>query len=106
VCVSPDPANNLNEFHTMNKTMEYMAMGKPAVAFDLKETRVSAQGAAVYARPNDVSDLGTKLLELLDDPEQRAEMGRIGLERVKGELCWEHSQPALLAAYAHAFEGL
>ena len=81
-------------------------MGRPAVAFDLKETRVSAQGAATYARPNDVSDLATKLLELLADPQRRAEMGHIGLERVKGELSWEHSQPALLAAYAHALDGL
>ena len=39
----------------MNKTMEYMAFELPVVAFDLKETRVSADDAAVYVQPNDVA---------------------------------------------------
>jgi glycosyltransferase involved in cell wall biosynthesis len=68
VCLSPDPKNGLNEFHTMNKTLEYMAMGKPQVAFDLAEMRVSAAEAAVYARPNDVEDFANCLTDLLDDP--------------------------------------
>ena len=69
VGISPDPKNPLNDVSTMNKTMEYMAFGLPVVAFDLRETRVSAAGAAVYAIPNRVDDLATprKIVELLDD---------------------------------------
>ena len=55
--ISPDPKNPLNDVSTMNKTMEYMAFAVPVVAFDLRETRVSAGDAAVYATPNDVGEL-------------------------------------------------
>ena len=41
--LSPDPKNPLNDVSTMNKTMEYMAFELPVVAFDLMETRVSAE---------------------------------------------------------------
>src|SRR4030095_11542673 len=82
VAVSPDPANDFNEYCTMNKTLEYMAMGVPVVAFDLEETRVSAGDAAVYAPPNDAGALGRLVVELLADPERRAAMGRTGQERV------------------------
>jgi glycosyltransferase involved in cell wall biosynthesis len=60
-----DPKNELNEFSTMLKTMEYMAMGKPIVAFDLAETRFSAQDAALYATPNIVEDFANKIDLLL-----------------------------------------
>src|SRR6266516_7293317 len=69
VRLSPDPQNGLNEFSTMIKTMEYMAMGKPVVAFDLAETRLSAQEAALYAVPNHIEDFADKIEMLLDDQE-------------------------------------
>jgi glycosyltransferase involved in cell wall biosynthesis len=102
VTVSPDPANDFNEHSTMNKTLEYMAIGVPVVAFDLAETRVSAGDAAAYAPPNDAAALGDLVIELLDDPERRARMGAIGLERVTGPLSWERSAEQLLAAYEAA----
>jgi glycosyltransferase involved in cell wall biosynthesis len=102
VAISPDPANDFNEYCTMNKTLEYMAVGVPVVAFDLEETRVSAGDAAVYATPNDPSELARLTLELLDDPGRRAEMGRIGQERVRGPLSWEVSARSLLSAYEAA----
>ena len=102
VAVSPDPANDFNEHSTMNKTLEYMATALPVVAFDLAETRVSAGDAAAYAPPNDAAALGDLVIELLDDPERRARMGAIGLERVTGPLSWERSAEQLLAAYEAA----
>ena len=90
----------------MNKTMEYMAMGKPVVAFDLRETRFSAGDAAIYARPNDVEDFAVKIIDLIDDPERRDAMGRYGLARVQEELSWDHSRGRLLQAYEHAFAGI
>ena len=99
VCVNPDRPNPMNDMSTMNKIMEYMAMGKPIVQFDLKEGRVSAAEASLYARNTDVDDFAAKMLELIDDPERRARMGAFGLERVRNELSWEQEAPKLLAAY-------
>jgi glycosyltransferase involved in cell wall biosynthesis len=99
VAISPDPANDFNEYCTMNKTLEYMAVGVPIVAFDLEETRVSAGDAAVYAPPNDPAGLAHLVVELLDDPERRARMAEIGRERMAGLLSWDRSAEQLLAAY-------
>jgi len=95
----PDPKNPLNDVSTMNKTMEYMAFGLPVVAFDLRETKVSAGGAAVYVPPNDVELFAEAIVELLDDEERRAIMGAIGRERVEGVLAWRHSAAAYLGVY-------
>ncbi len=99
VCVNPDVANEMNDKSTMNKIMEYMALGKPIVQFDLAEGRHSAQRASLYARKNDAADLAAKIVELLDDPVRRAEMGEFGRRRVESELEWRHETPKLLAAY-------
>ncbi|MEU2624252.1 glycosyltransferase family 4 protein [Streptomyces sp. NPDC007157] len=102
VCLSPDPRNPLNDVSTMNKVLEYMAMGRPIVSFDLKEARVSAGEAALYAPANDEAEFAELIALLLDDPEKRARMGKIGQERVSGPLSWQNSQASLLAAYAAA----
>jgi glycosyltransferase involved in cell wall biosynthesis len=101
ICVNPDRANDMNDRSTMNKIMEYMALGKPVVQFDLTEGRVSAGEASWYARPNDVADLAQKMVSLLADENQRIHMGAIGRERVERELSWQHEAPRLLAAYEH-----
>jgi len=97
--LAPDPRNPLNDVSTMNKIMEYMAMGLPMVSFDLTESRVSAGGAALYARPNDVGEYAGLVEELLDDRVRRKQMGELGRERVAGALSWPRSQTSLLAAY-------
>ncbi len=102
VCLSPDPLNPLNDVSTMNKIMEYMAMSRPIVSFELREARVSAGEAALYAPANDEPEFAKLIAHLLDSPEQRAEMGELGRARVAGPLSWENSQKALLAAYAAA----
>ncbi len=99
ICVNPDRANDMNDRSTMNKIMEYMALGKPVVQFDLTEGRVSAGDASWYARPNDVADLAQKMVALLADESQRVHMGALGRERVERELSWQHEAPRLLAAY-------
>ncbi len=99
VCLAPDPYNPLNDVSTMNKIMEYMAMARPIVSFDLREARVSAGDAAVYAPPNDESEFAKLIALLLDDPEERRRMGEIGQARVSGPLSWDNSRAALLAAY-------
>ncbi|QVL50288.1 MAG: glycosyltransferase family 4 protein [Thiocapsa sp.] len=99
VCVNPDVANSMNDKSTMNKIMEYMALGKPIVQFDLAEGRFSAQDSSLYAERNDPKDMANKILELLDSPETRRRMGDFGRERIENELEWRYEAPKLLAAY-------
>ena len=100
VCVNPDVANDMNDISTMNKIMEYMALGKPSVQFDLTEGRFSAQGASLYAKRNDPVDFALKILELIEDADKRKAMGALGRRRVMEELEWRYEAPKLLAAYA------
>ncbi len=99
VCVNPDVANDMNDISTMNKIMEYMALGKPIVQFDLVEGRFSAREASLYARRNDPVDLAEKIVQLLDDEPRRKAMGAYGRHRVETELEWRYEAPKLLAAY-------
>lgn len=105
VCVNPDVANEMNDKSTMNKIMEYMALGKPIVQFDLTEGRFSAEDASLYAAKNDEIDLAQKIVELLDDPERRRRMSEYGRSRVETELAWEYEVPKLLLAYDKLFNG-
>lgn len=103
VCVNPDEHNAMNDKSTMNKIVEYMALGKPIVQFDLTEGRVSAGDASVYARANDARDMADKIEALLADPAERARMGDYGRRRVEDTLEWRHQEPILLAAYDRLF---
>ena len=105
VCVNPDVANDMNDKSTMNKIMEFMALGKPMVQFDLTEGRVSALHASLYARKNDYVDLAAKLLDLIDNEPLRREMGAFGRDRVVNTLEWQYEVPKLLAAYEALFTG-
>jgi glycosyltransferase involved in cell wall biosynthesis len=102
VCLEPAPSSPLNDLATTAKVAEYMAMAKPIVAFDLPETRETAGESALYARPNDERDWACCVAALLDDPERRAVMGRLGRARVEETLSWEQSGHSLLAAYDRA----
>ncbi|HET9644491.1 MAG TPA: glycosyltransferase family 4 protein [Burkholderiaceae bacterium] len=106
VCVNPDVANEMNDKSTMNKIMEYMALGKPIVQFDLTEGRFSAGESSLYAKRNDERDLAARIVELLDDPQARERMGLVGRERVVNVLEWKYEVPKLLAAYDMLFEGV
>jgi len=103
VLLSPEPLTPLNARSTFVKIGEYMAMGKPVVAFDLAETRITAEEAAVYVEPGDTCGFGRAILTLLDDPERCAHMGEMGRQRVLSQLGWEHQERNLLHAYELAW---
>jgi glycosyltransferase involved in cell wall biosynthesis len=103
VCVNPDVANEMNDKSTMNKIMEYMALEKPIVQFDLTEGRFSAQDASLYARRNDEIDFAARIIELLDNPQLREQIGKLGRLRVETELAWRYEAPKLLNAYDTLF---
>jgi glycosyltransferase involved in cell wall biosynthesis len=105
VCVNPDRPCPMNDMSTMIKIMEYMAIGKAIVQFDLKEGRFSAMDASLYAdTTNQVEDFARKILWLLDNPDEREKMGAFGRRRVEVELDWRHSEKHLLAAYSRVLE--
>jgi glycosyltransferase involved in cell wall biosynthesis len=103
ICVNPDVVNDMNQLSTMNKVMEYMALGKAQVQFDMIEGRVSAGDASLYAKANDHIDLAEKILELLDNEQLREKMGALGRKRIESELQWLHEAPKLLSAYRTLF---
>jgi glycosyltransferase involved in cell wall biosynthesis len=102
VLVNPDRPGDLNDKSTMNKIVEYMALAKPIVQFEMCEGRFSAQDASLYARPGDIADFADAIIQLIDDPALCATMGGLGRERFEQHLCWEKQRPILLAAYAAA----
>lgn len=97
--LSPDPKNALNDVSTMNKTMEYMAFELPVVAFDLKETRVSAGESARYVPDGDVAGYAQAIVDLLDDKAQRQVMGWAGRIRIEDELGWPHQRTAYVGVF-------
>jgi glycosyltransferase involved in cell wall biosynthesis len=87
----------------MNKVMEYMALGKAQVQFDMIEGRVSAGDASLYAKASDAVDFAEKILELLDNEQLRKKMGALGRKRIENDLQWLHEAPKLLSAYRALF---
>jgi len=104
ICVNPDIWNKMNDKSTMNKVMEYMALSKPIVQYDLTEGRFSAGEASLYARRNDSHDFAAKIVELMDDEAKRHRMGLSGRRRVEQKLNWEVEEPKLIKAYEQLFK--
>jgi len=106
ICLDPNPSSPLNDVSTWIKVMEYMALGKPIVSFDLKETRISAGAAAIYVTPNDEYAFAEAIARLMDHPDERAKMGAYGRARVQHELSWHVTSQNLLTAYRRLFPTL
>lgn len=99
ICVNPDKPTEMNNLSTMNKIMEYMALKKPVVQYDLKEGRFSAQEASLYAEWHDTKDFADKIIYLIDRPQMRTEMGEYGYNRIINELSWDYESTRLLDFY-------
>jgi glycosyltransferase involved in cell wall biosynthesis len=99
VCVDPRRVTAKNTISTSQKLMEYMAIGKPIVQFDMVEGRLLALEGSRYARENDAIDFSKHILELLDNPKIRKIMGDFGQQRLRKELSWQREQQKLLLAY-------
>ncbi len=95
----PDLKTPLNDVSTMNKTMEYMAYGLPAVAFDLIETRVSGGDCLLYVPSGDITAFANAVERLINDPALRVELGRRGRERVAGQLDWRPQAEAYVSVF-------
>lgn len=99
LALAPDPKNPLNDVSSMNKLVEYMAMGVPMVSFDLKESRCTAADAAVYVANDSERGMAEEMIRLLEDAAERARMGAAGKGRFQEALAWEYNESALLGLY-------
>lgn len=104
ICVNPDRPTEMNNLSTMNKIMEYMALKKPIVQFDLKEGRLSALEASLYANNTSTTDFAEKIIWLLDRPDERTKMADFGYNRVVNQLSWNHESKNLINFYKNVFK--
>ena len=100
VCVDPAPLNVYHDNNTAVKVLEYMALGRPMVLYDLAGHRAAAAGAALYARPGDERDFALKIAQLLDDKALAQRLGELGRARFQEHLSWERMGANLVAAYS------
>ena len=99
ICVDPAPPTTLNQRSTMIKLTEYLALGKPTVAYDLLEARRTAARAARLVEPGDPAAFAEQIATLAEDSDQRAELSQRAHERGR-ELTWDRSERALIETYA------
>ncbi len=98
IAIDPAPGTTLNHGSTMIKIAEYMASGRPVVAYDLHETRRTAGDTALYAPCEDQSAFAQLVGDLARDGERRLQLGREARRRSLS-LTWEHSREVLLDFY-------
>ena len=103
VCVNPDRPTEMNNLSTMNKVMEYMALKKPIVQYDLKEGRFSADHASLYASNTNTTDFADKIIWLLDHPEDRTRRGEYGYYKIVNELSWDYESRKLVDFFNNVF---
>ena len=99
ICIEPAPDNELNKHSTFIKIMEYMAAAKPIVAFDLLETKYSANNSAIFVEPGDIIGFAKAINKLIDDPQLRKRLGNSGQKKIKNELNWDKSMQNLKNIY-------
>jgi glycosyltransferase involved in cell wall biosynthesis len=100
LCVSPDPPTPFNNISTMTKVVEYLAMGRPVVTFDLAETGRVLGAAGAIAPSDDAESLATTIGTVADDRDRLESMARTAQGRLEElNLAWETSAARLVAAY-------
>lgn len=99
ICVNPDKPTEMNNLSTMNKIMEYMALKKPIVQYDLKKSRFSDRGTSLYDECGNTSDFAEKIIQLIDNSILRAEMAEYGYNRVVRDLSWNYEGMKLIKLY-------
>jgi len=102
VAIQPDLPTRMNHLSTMAKTVEYVGRGVPVVAADLIETRATLGEAGTYVSNGTPVEFAEAIDALLDDPDRRRQMRKLGRERFLGLLSWEHQA----GGYAAVFQRL
>lgn len=82
--------------------VEHMACGTPLVASRTGALPEVVGDAAVQVTPGDPEELAAVLRRLLDSPEERAEFGRRGYDRVMERYAWPVVAQRTVEAYHEA----
>jgi glycosyltransferase involved in cell wall biosynthesis len=98
VAIDPAPCSEFNHRSTMVKVAEYLAARLPVVAYELRETARTTDGAALLAPCGEPDAFALRVERLARDGELRARLAEQGGERVKG-LVWERSAERLVDLY-------
>jgi glycosyltransferase involved in cell wall biosynthesis len=99
VCVCPDPPTPFNDVSTMVKVVDYLAIGRGIVAFDLHETRLVAGDAALLVEPSSRALADGLLSVLRDDLLSRRMNGATGIRLDALAIDWRYSAEVLTHAY-------
>jgi glycosyltransferase involved in cell wall biosynthesis len=100
VCVSPDPPTPFNDVSTMAKVVDYLAIGRPVVAFALTETIGIVGDGGTIVEVATADALAAELVALADDRARLARLTAAAGRRIDDlDLRWEASAERLLAAY-------
>ncbi|MGI9205026.1 MAG: glycosyltransferase family 4 protein [Woeseiaceae bacterium] len=99
ICVQPDLPTSFNVNLTMNKLMEYMALGKATVAYEMTETCFTGADTVVYVKDSTAEALAESIIRLADDPQLRRNLGDKAKARIDSLLCWERQSEHLVSVY-------
>lgn len=98
-CVDPLTYNEETKIGTAIKIMEYMAVGKPIVQYNIGEGMVTAGESSIYIRNNDKIAFGDAIIELLKNKKKRDVMGKIGRKRIEEKFQWAVQEKKLINLY-------
>ena len=98
ICVEPAGCSEMNHLCSMVKVYEYMAAGRPIVAFPLREVQHLGAEHIRYAECDDLASMAAAIAELASDEELRARSA-VGLRNRAEQFTWESAGESLLAAY-------
>lgn len=98
--VSPDPPTPFNDVSTMVKVLDSLAIGRPVVAFDLRETtRLVGDGGVILGEASAAS-LSATIIDLLRRPDEVGRLAESASKRPETlRMGWVHSAETLIAAY-------
>ena len=104
LAINPDRPSKFNSMSSMNKIIEYMALGVPIVQFSSVEGEFTASEAAVTALESTYLGLANTINMLRMDTDKRNSMQAFAMARFR-ELSWESQEEILLGIYLELSDG-
>jgi glycosyltransferase involved in cell wall biosynthesis len=98
IAIDPAPGTPLNHQSTMIKIGEYLAAGRPTVAYRLDESVATGGDAVRFADCGDLEGFAGAVAELARDERLRREAAERALRRAE-DLVWERSAEELARVY-------
>src|SRR3989338_4058307 len=99
ICVACFERNDITEFKSPLKIVEYLASGKPIVASRVGEVEGMIGGAGILTEPGDAMSLADGIEKLLKDRELRKEFSQKARLQAENRHNWSNTADGLLRAY-------